>query len=359
MFFPYFAMAGRATTIVAPAWRSARRASGPTPLRGYFDRLVEFALAADWGRRPIPRAGVADARRSAPPCSRRPRAAHGPARGRDRRTARRWRWMTSSSRLSRARRVVPRGGDARPRTCTSAGSRCSRRPPMGALPQLRRAARAHRAAPRRARRATARSSRRSRSGCTPRSGSMIRHSRSIATSTGRRARLRDLVDEVMSMPLRRDRPLWEMWICEDAGGASSSRSSARPTTAWSTASRRSSSARCCSTPPRSPPPASPRTGARRPSPGRAAAGAGRARPPRRAARRAALAAARGGLAGPRGAGGRGGALRVTRALSHSLRAAPASVLNGPLSPLRRLAWTSVPSPTCRASSAPTARRSTT
>ena len=25
----------------------------------------------------------------------------------------------------------------------------------------------------------------------------------------------DLADEVMSMPLRRDRPLWEMWICED------------------------------------------------------------------------------------------------------------------------------------------------
>jgi len=25
-----------------------------------------------------------------------------------------------------------------------------------------------------------------------------------------------LVDEVMSIPLRRDRPLWEMWICEDA-----------------------------------------------------------------------------------------------------------------------------------------------
>jgi diacylglycerol O-acyltransferase / wax synthase len=28
--------------------------------------------------------------------------------------------------------------------------------------------------------------------------------------------LEDLIDEVMSIPLRRDRPLWEMWICEDA-----------------------------------------------------------------------------------------------------------------------------------------------
>jgi WS/DGAT/MGAT family acyltransferase len=27
--------------------------------------------------------------------------------------------------------------------------------------------------------------------------------------------LDDLIDEVMSIPLRRDRPLWEMWICED------------------------------------------------------------------------------------------------------------------------------------------------
>ncbi len=29
--------------------------------------------------------------------------------------------------------------------------------------------------------------------------------------------LRELVDEVMSVPLRRDRPLWELWICDDAG----------------------------------------------------------------------------------------------------------------------------------------------
>jgi hypothetical protein len=28
--------------------------------------------------------------------------------------------------------------------------------------------------------------------------------------------LTDLVDEVMSMPLRRDRPLWEIWVCEDS-----------------------------------------------------------------------------------------------------------------------------------------------
>ena len=30
-----------------------------------------------------------------------------------------------------------------------------------------------------------------------------------------RGPLGDLVDEVMSVPLRRDRPLWEMWICEE------------------------------------------------------------------------------------------------------------------------------------------------
>ena len=44
----------------------------------------------------------------------------------------------------------------------------------------------------------------------------------------------------------------------------------------------------------------------------------------------------------RGAADAAGALRVTRALSHSLRAAPASALNRPLSPLRRLAWTERP-----------------
>jgi hypothetical protein len=56
-FFPYFAMG-----VVYDDRRSrlALRAAGikPPPLRHYFDRLVEFALAAEWGRHPIPRASV-------------------------------------------------------------------------------------------------------------------------------------------------------------------------------------------------------------------------------------------------------------------------------------------------------------
>ncbi|MGH2904102.1 MAG: SDR family oxidoreductase [Solirubrobacteraceae bacterium] len=57
VFFPYFAMRVRYDD------RRSRVALcgtgiGPTPLRTYFDRLVEFALAAEWGRRPITRAGA-------------------------------------------------------------------------------------------------------------------------------------------------------------------------------------------------------------------------------------------------------------------------------------------------------------
>ena len=39
---------------------AALRATGitPTPLREYFDRLVEFALAAEWGKREIPRSSL-------------------------------------------------------------------------------------------------------------------------------------------------------------------------------------------------------------------------------------------------------------------------------------------------------------
>jgi thioester reductase-like protein len=58
VFFPYFAVAARYDDRRS---RVALRTAGigPTPLRGYFDRLVDFALAADWGRRPITRAGAA------------------------------------------------------------------------------------------------------------------------------------------------------------------------------------------------------------------------------------------------------------------------------------------------------------
>jgi long-chain acyl-CoA synthetase len=57
VYFPYFAMAG---TYDDRRSRLALRRAGiaPTPLRLYFDRLIEFALAAEWGRRAIPRAGV-------------------------------------------------------------------------------------------------------------------------------------------------------------------------------------------------------------------------------------------------------------------------------------------------------------
>jgi thioester reductase-like protein len=56
-FFPYFAMG---VAFDDRRSRVALRASGigPTPLPRYFDRLVDFALAAEWGRRPIPRAGA-------------------------------------------------------------------------------------------------------------------------------------------------------------------------------------------------------------------------------------------------------------------------------------------------------------
>jgi thioester reductase-like protein len=58
VYFPYFAAAVRYDNRRA---RVALRATGieAPPLRQYFDRLVDFALAADWGRRPIARAPVA------------------------------------------------------------------------------------------------------------------------------------------------------------------------------------------------------------------------------------------------------------------------------------------------------------
>lgn len=152
-----------------------------------------------------------------------------------------------------------------------------------------------------------------------------------------------LVDEVMSAPLRRDRPLWEMWICEDPAGERfavigkahhcmvdgvaalelgsllldpTRRSAAYEPDGWRPI----------------PPPGAERLLAR---------GAGdllatqlrllqgplrAATSPARAARQVTA-----------------DAVRVTRALSHSLlEGAPTSVLNRSLSPLRRLAWAERP-----------------
>ncbi len=57
MFFPYFAARVRYDD---RRTRAALHDTGiePTPLPAYFDRLAEFALAADWGRREISQAGV-------------------------------------------------------------------------------------------------------------------------------------------------------------------------------------------------------------------------------------------------------------------------------------------------------------
>ncbi len=53
-FFPYFAMATRYDDSHARA-ALAPRGIEPPPLASYFDRLIEYALRADWGRKPIPR----------------------------------------------------------------------------------------------------------------------------------------------------------------------------------------------------------------------------------------------------------------------------------------------------------------
>jgi thioester reductase-like protein len=55
VFFPYFAARAAYDN---RRTRVALLGSGvaPSPLPAYFERLVEFALAAEWGRRPIPRA---------------------------------------------------------------------------------------------------------------------------------------------------------------------------------------------------------------------------------------------------------------------------------------------------------------
>lgn len=57
IFFPYFATRVRYDDRRARALLH-RTGIEASPLSHYFERLLEFALAADWGRRPLPRAGA-------------------------------------------------------------------------------------------------------------------------------------------------------------------------------------------------------------------------------------------------------------------------------------------------------------
>jgi diacylglycerol O-acyltransferase len=154
--------------------------------------------------------------------------------------------------------------------------------------------------------------------------------------------LHELVDEVMSVPLRRDRPLWEMWVCENAGEERFAIvGKAHHCMVDGLAAVELASLLLDPTPE----PATCELDGWRaePEPDGAhllARGArdllgeqiGLLRWPLRAAASPSRAVCE--LAG--------GIPRVARALEHSLRAAPASSLNKPLSPLRSLAWTQRP-----------------
>jgi diacylglycerol O-acyltransferase / wax synthase len=149
--------------------------------------------------------------------------------------------------------------------------------------------------------------------------------------------LDDLVDEVMSIPLRRDRPLWEMWICENSADrrlaiiGKTHHCMVDGLAAVELASLLLDP--------------TPETAPQAPQEWRAAPEPGGDRLLVRGVRdllgeqidllrwplRAASAPA------PAAKQTLAGALRVTRALSQLLHTAPESALNGQLSPLRRLA----------------------
>lgn len=66
VFYPYFALRARYDTTRAQA-ALAHEGIGVTPLPDYFDRLVGYAVTAQWGRRPLTRVeAVAQARRRQP-----------------------------------------------------------------------------------------------------------------------------------------------------------------------------------------------------------------------------------------------------------------------------------------------------
>ncbi len=154
--------------------------------------------------------------------------------------------------------------------------------------------------------------------------------------------LDDLVDEVMSLPLRRDRPLWEMWICEDVERQQIGLvGKVHHCMVDGIAAVELASLLLDPTP---------EPLACEPEDWRAAPAPGADRLLVRGVRDM-LSDQLGLLRGPLQAVASpfnaarhvaAGASRVTRALSHSLGAAPASVLNSPLTPLRQLVRTQRP-----------------
>jgi len=69
-FFPYFSMRVRYDDTLARSALRKQRIEMP-PLASYFDRLMDFALTADWGRSPLPRHEVVPVRRLRPRTQRR------------------------------------------------------------------------------------------------------------------------------------------------------------------------------------------------------------------------------------------------------------------------------------------------
>ncbi len=331
VFFPYFAMA-----VVYDDRRSrvALRAAGirPPPLRHYFDRLVEFALAAEWGRRPISR--ITAARRTAP----------------------------SSMRVARTKRTSSSSIGGEPMTSTRLSALDASflsvetptahmhvgwvavfsAPAEGRLPrfsQLRdhielRMARAPRY---RQKLASVPLGLHAPEWVDDADFSIDRH---VYWAPGP---LHDLVDEVMSMPLRRDRPLWEIWICEDIGDQQMALvGKMHHCMVDGLAAVELSSLLLDLTPEPAPCASDGWSTVREPNGVRLLFGAVRDRMEEQLGLlRWPLRAVDVSVRVPR-AELTSAVPCVARALAHSLRPAPESLLNTPLSPLRRLAWSQRP-----------------
>jgi WS/DGAT/MGAT family acyltransferase len=154
--------------------------------------------------------------------------------------------------------------------------------------------------------------------------------------------LNDLVDQVMSVPLRRDRPLWEIWICDDAGdGACALVGKLHHCMVDGIAAVELGMLLLDPTPdPDASRPVRPSAAAPPAAPSVALQGLRELAGEQLELLRAPLRV----LGSPLRAARQGadGAISVARALTHSLGGAPDSVLNGPLSPLRRVARTKRP-----------------